>query len=71
MSELDFLLDLKDSIHERLYDLSSILNRINDTTTKAALGNNHTQGMQELDKVNERIRQIKTAHNKGSQGSGG
>lgn len=64
MAELDFLLDLKASIIDRLFDLTNILNRVTDTTTKEALVNNHTQGLHELNKVNERIKKIKTAHKK-------
>jgi hypothetical protein len=59
MTELEFLEDLKTSCKERLKEISDILSNMQDTATKEALSDNHKKGMEDLNKINARIREIK------------
>ena len=61
MTELEFLKDLKKSYQERLKDLSDIISKMKDITTKDALVNNHKNGMIEINHVNERIKQLENS----------
>jgi Mg2+/Co2+ transporter CorC len=58
ISEKEFLEILKQSIQERLRQLSDILNQVSDTETKNALTENHQKSLEELVKVSKRLREL-------------
>ena len=58
ISEKEFLEILKQSIQERLRQLSDILNQVSDTETKNALTENHQKSLEELVKVSKRFREL-------------
>ena len=58
ISEKEFLEILKQSIQERLRQLSDILNQVSDTETKNALTENHQKSLEELVKVSKRLGEL-------------
>ncbi len=58
MTEKEFLEDLKKSYQARLKEISDILANMKDTVTKQALSNNHKNALEDLSKINERLKNL-------------